>query len=168
MEQQTLINTILQAITPVATVILQIGLVLFVAVATQFVKKYLVKIGIVIDDDQMKVIEDLVKKAVITVNQKTVDDMKAMSPNGKLTEDQQNQVYKMAYDIIKTSLSEDQLGLLKKIYGESDKGIEMLIENMVVKAKEDKVLSSAIEIAPSVGELKQVTNPTFDEVEETK
>ena len=138
MNQELFINTIIQTVTPVVTVILEVGLVIFVAVAIKFIKKYLVKLGIVIDDQQMTLIENIIQKAVITINQKMVDDMKELSPNGKLTDEQKATVYNAAYKIIKDSLTQDQLGLIKKIYGDDNNGIGLLIENMVVKAKESK------------------------------
>lgn len=162
MNQELIINTILQVITPVVTVVLEIGLVLLVAFAVKFIKKYLIKLGIVIDDEQMSAIEDVVKKAVITINQKMVDNMKELSPNGKLTAEQQTEVYNAAYDIIKASLSEDQLGLIEKVYGKGETGIELLIENMVVKAKEEKkelaILSSGDSFVNGVQNITNAEN----------
>lgn len=141
MNNQLLLNTFLQTLSPIVAVVLEIGIILLVAVLIQFFKKYLKKMGIIINNDELKIIEDVIKKAVITINQKVVDDIKDASPNGKLTEDQQKEVYQMAYDIIKRSLSEDQLGLIKKIYGDEETGIEVLIENMVVDVKQYKLPS---------------------------
>lgn len=137
------LNTFLQALTPIITLLLEVGLVLLVAIATKFVKKYLTKLGISIDNDQLKVIEDLVYQTVTKLNQTTVDTMKNLASDGKLTDDQQTFVYDTAYTAIVNALSEDQLGLIEKIYGDTDTGIETLIENMVVKAKDYRAIISA-------------------------
>lgn len=135
-------NTFLQGLAPVITVILEVALVLLVAVATQFIKKYLTKLGINISETEVSAIEELVRKSVITINQKLVDDLKEAAPDGKLTEEQQAEVYNMTYNIIKRALSDDQFKLLEKIYGDVDTGIDVLIENMVVQVKEYKTLTS--------------------------
>lgn len=157
-------NTFLQGLTPVITVVLEVALVLLVGVATQFIKKYCTKLGINIDDSQISSIEDLVYKAVVTVNQKLVDDLKAISPNGKLTEEQQQDVYDMAYTIIKNSLSEDQFGLLAKVYGDAETGIEVLIENMVVQAKNYNTLITGDNSAI----ITETTSGTAGEMTETE
>lgn len=135
-------NTFLQGLAPVITVVLEVALVLLVAVATQFIKKYLTKLGINISETEVNAIEELVRKSVITINQKLVDDLKEAAPDGKLTEEQQAEVYNMTYSIIKKALSDDQYKLLEKIYGDVDTGIDVLIENMVVQVKEYKTLTS--------------------------
>lgn len=143
---ENFLNTLLQAVTPIITLLIEVGIVLLVAFATKFIKKYLTKIGISIDNDQLSAIENLVYQTVIKLNQTTVDKMKELSPDGKLSEEQQSYIYELAYKNILEALSEDQLGLIEKIYGSDTEGIETLIENMVVKAKENKTsyLSEAI------------------------
>ena len=162
---QMFINTILQTVSPIITVILEVGLALLVIFAIKFIRKYLVKLGIVINDEEMSAIEDIVKKAVITINQKLVDNMKELSPDGKLTNEQQIEVYNAAYKIIKDSLTADQLGLIKKIYGDEETGVEVLIENMVAEAKENKitplrVLPDDISYATATGTSDEDNNTT--------
>lgn len=129
------LETFLEALVPVITAVLEIGLVVLVFIGIQFVKKHLTKLGVELESGELQAIEDIIWKAVVTVKQDVVDDLKASAPNGKLTDEQKKSVYDMAYTMIESALSEEQIELIKKVYGNSDNGMNILIENKVVESK---------------------------------
>ena len=78
------------------------------------------------------ILQELVTKTVIMVNQTYVDELKKTNSFSK---EAQAQAFKMVYETVITSLSEDVYTYLEKIVGDLDDYITVLIESSVKEQK---------------------------------
>ena len=78
------------------------------------------------------ILQELVTKTVIMVNQTYVDELKKTNSFSK---EAQAQAFKMVYETVITSLSEDIYVYLEKIIGDLDDYITVLIESSVKEQK---------------------------------
>lgn len=122
---QSVIPTILIVILESILAVLGINIV-------RFTIKLIKRTGIEIDEKIMQEIEDIVLKAVSITNQTLTDNYKAASANGKLTDEQIEEVFNNTKDIIMSSLGHEQIqALINKFGTDIDEAVKLLIENTV-------------------------------------
>lgn len=79
------------------------------------------------------ILQELVTKTVITVNQTYVDELKK---ENSFTKEAQEEAFKKVYEAVMLSLSEDVLTYLEQIIGDLDEYITVLIESAVKEQKQ--------------------------------
>lgn len=79
------------------------------------------------------ILQELVTKTVITVNQTYVDELKK---ENSFTKEAQEEAFKKVYEAVMLSLSEDVLVYLKQIIGDLNEYITVLIESAVKEQKQ--------------------------------
>ena len=131
MDWNIILSVISDVATPIVAVIVQALVAVLIVVSVRLGGKFLKKVGVNIEDDLLKEIEEVVKKTVKTINQTFVDDIKDASENHKLTEDQREQAYNMAYETILQLLSNEQLTALHDKYGDIATPIKVMIESTI-------------------------------------
>lgn len=89
------------------------------------------KLGIDVDDKTMTTIMNLINKFVVAMNQDTVDNMKKLNADGKLTPEQQLEVFNKVYDQVESSLTEEERQYLINKFNSLEKGLKALIESSV-------------------------------------
>lgn len=89
------------------------------------------KLGIDVDDKTMTTIMNLINKFVVAMNQDTVDNMKKLNADGKLTPEQQIEVFNKVYDQVKSSLTDEERQYLINKFNSLEKGLKALIESSV-------------------------------------
>lgn len=89
------------------------------------------KLGIDVDDKTMTTIMNLINKFVVAMNQDTVDNMKKLNADGKLTPEQQIEVFNKVYDQVESSLTEEERQYLINKFNSLEKGLKALIESSV-------------------------------------
>ncbi len=81
------------------------------------------------------ILQELVTKTVITVNQTYVDELKK---ENSFTKEAQEEAFKKVYEAVMLSLSEDVLTYLEQIIGDLNEYITVLIESAVKEQKQKK------------------------------
>jgi hypothetical protein len=89
------------------------------------------KLGIDVDDKTMTTIMSLINKFVIAMNQDTVDNMKKLNADGKLTPEQQIEVFNKVYEQVESSLTDEERQYLINKFNSLEKGLKALIESSV-------------------------------------
>lgn len=89
------------------------------------------KLGIDVDDKTMTTIMNLINKFVIAMNQDTVDNMKKLNADGKLTPEQQIEVFNKVYEQVESSLTDEERQYLINKFNSLEKGLKALIESSV-------------------------------------
>lgn len=115
-------------------VLLALSQVLMVAVGVvliSLIKKGIKKANLEIDEKTMECIEDTICTIVAATNQKMVNDLKDLSPDGKLTEEQKETIFEHVKTLVLASLSTHEMDYIINKYTDLDKGIEVLIESAV-------------------------------------
>lgn len=79
------------------------------------------------------ILQELVTKTVITVNQTYVDELKK---ENSFTKEAQEEAFKKVYEAVMLSLSEDVLVYLEQIIGDLNEYITVLIESAVKEQKQ--------------------------------
>ena len=144
MNWNMILGFILDAATPVVAIILQVLFAVLIVIITKLGNKLLVKMGVNLKDSELKEIEEIVKKTVKTINQTFVDDLKNIADNHKLTDDQKEEAYNMAYETILTLLSNDQLDALYNKYGDIAAPIKVMIESTIADFKNESDKDSEV------------------------
>lgn len=122
---------IMSAVPTVLLVLIEVLVVLAGVGAISLIKKLVTKTGIEIDEKTMDDIRGIVGTAVNAVNQKFTDKYKAAN-NGKLTEEQQEELFDRTKNIVMSGLSSAQLEALMKRYGMSgEEAVDIMIEDTV-------------------------------------
>ena len=89
------------------------------------------KLGIDVDDKTMTTIMNLINKFVVAMNQDTVDNMKKLNADGKLTPEQQLEVFNKVYTQVESSLTEEERQYLINKFNSLEAGLKALIESSV-------------------------------------
>lgn len=89
------------------------------------------KLGIDVDDKTMTTIMNLINKFVVAMNQDTVDNMKKLNADGKLTPEQQVEVFNKVYEQVESSLTDEERQYLINKFNSLEKGLKALIESSV-------------------------------------
>ena len=89
------------------------------------------KLGIDVDDKTMTTIMNLINKFVVAMNQDTVDNMKKLNADGKLTPEQQLEVFNKVYNQVESSLTDEERQYLINKFNSLENGLKALIESSV-------------------------------------
>ena len=89
------------------------------------------KLGIDVDDKTMTTIMNLINKFVVAMNQDTVDNMKKLNADGKLTPEQQLEVFNKVYAEVEASLTEEERQYLISKFNSIELALKSLIESSV-------------------------------------
>lgn len=81
----------------------------------------------------INMLQSMVTKAVITVNQTYVDELKK---ENAFTKEAQQEAFKKVYETVMESLSEDAVLCLKEVISDFDSYLTILIESSVKQQKE--------------------------------
>lgn len=123
---------------PILTVLIQVGICVAIVGLVGYILKILKSKGIDLINSDLVDVEGIVTKVVRYLNQTIVDKMKEASEDGKLTDEQINEIQNKALDLIYKLLDSSTIDSLISKYGENyTEYIKILIENSVVDAKND-------------------------------
>lgn len=132
------LTQILTYLYPILTVLIQVGICAAIVGLVGYILKILKSKGIDLINSDLVDVEGIVTKVVRYLNQTIVDKMKEASEDGKLTDDQINEIQNKALDLIYKLLDSSTIDSLISKYGENyTEYIKILIENSVVDAKND-------------------------------
>ena len=112
------------------TIILVIVMVLGI-IAAKVLLLLAKNLGIDVDDKTMKTIMGLVDKFVTAMNQDTVENMKKLNADGKLTPEQQLEVFNKVYAEVEASLTEEERQYLISKFNSIELALKSLIESSV-------------------------------------
>lgn len=131
-------NTIISSLASgdVGSVILMLISVVLIVIGIISAKVLLLlakKLGIDVDDQTMETIMELINKFVTAMNQSTVDSLKKMNPDGKLTQEEQEQIFNDVYAQVESSLTEEQKQYLTNKFNDLSIALKALIESSVNK-----------------------------------
>ena len=132
------LTQILTYLYPILTVLIQVGICVAIVGLVGYILKILKSKGIDLINSDLVDVEGIVTKVVRYLNQTIVDKMKEASEDGKLTDEQINEIQNKALDLIYKLLDSSTMDSLISKYGENyTEYIKILIENSVVDAKND-------------------------------
>lgn len=132
------LTQILTYLYPILTVLIQVGICAAIVGLVGYILKILKSKGIDLINSDLVDVEGIVTKVVRYLNQTIVDKMKEASEDGKLTDEQINEIQNKALDLIYKLLDSSTMDSLISKYGENyTEYIKILIENSVVDAKND-------------------------------
>ena len=132
------LTQILTYLYPILTVLIQVGICVAIVGLVGYILKILKSKGIDLINSDLVDVEGIVTKVVRYLNQTIVDKMKEASEDGKLTDEQINEIQNKALDLIYKLLDSSTIDSLISKYGENyTEYIKILIENSVVDAKND-------------------------------
>lgn len=132
---QDFMSILLEAAAPVVTMVLECLICAIGVVGFRLLMKFFTKFGIDLDDKMLDSIKKTISDVVKELNQTTVNKMKSISPDGKLTDDQQSIIYLTAYNSIQKILSDKQTAAIINKYGSITEGLKTLIESTIVDLK---------------------------------
>lgn len=112
------------------TIVLVIVMVLGI-IAAKVLLLVAKNLGIDVDDKTMKTIMGLVDKFVTAMNQDTVENMKKLNADGKLTPEQQLEVFNKVYAEVEASLTEEERQYLISKFNSIELALKSLIESSV-------------------------------------
>lgn len=112
------------------TIVLVIVMVLGI-IAAKVLLLLAKNLGIDVDDKTMKTIMGLVDKFVTAMNQDTVENMKKLNADGKLTPEQQLEVFNKVYSEVEASLTEEERQYLISKFNSIELALKSLIESSV-------------------------------------
>lgn len=112
------------------TIVLVIVMVLGI-IAAKVLLLLAKNLGIDVDDKTMKTIMGLVDKFVTAMNQDTVENMKKLNADGKLTPEQQLEVFNKVYAEVEASLTEEERQYLISKFNSIELALKSLIESSV-------------------------------------
>ncbi len=112
------------------TIVLVIVMVLGI-IAAKVLLLLAKNLGIDVDDKTMKTIMGLVDKFVTAMNQDTVENMKKLNADGKLTPEQQLEVFNKVYAEVEASLTEEERQYLIGKFNSIELALKSLIESSV-------------------------------------
>ena len=118
-------------LTTILSVLIQLCFIFLAGLGMYLLSKLGEYIGIKSDSNIMREIEQTILCIVKRENQKVVDKLKELSPDGKLTEEQQKEVYTEVYDNVVASLTKAQKEIVEKYFPTLEEGLEYIIEYMV-------------------------------------
>ena len=111
-------------------------------------RKLMAKLGIQLTDAQIESVKGVVISVVKFLNQKLVSALKNANPDGKLTNEQKDEVFQKAVQLITRTLTDDQKKVLETKFGDIDTAMEIMVESAVadnhVSANEIKVLTGEL------------------------
>ena len=132
------LTQILTYLYPILTVLIQVGICAAIVGLVGYILKILKSKGIDLINSDLVDVEGIVTKVVRYLNQTIVDKMKEASEDGKLTDEQINEIQNKALDLIYKLLDSSTMDSLISKYGENyTEYIKILIENSVVDARND-------------------------------
>lgn len=132
------LTQILTYLYPILTVLIQVGICAAIVGLVGYILKILKSKGIDLINSDLVDVEGIVTKVVRYLNQTIVDKMKEASEDGKLTNEQINEIQNKALDLIYKLLDSSTMDSLISKYGENyTEYIKILIENSVVDARND-------------------------------
>lgn len=132
---------LMESLNPILTALVQVVLTAVGGILIGVVLKVFKKLGIALEEDNMKKIEDTINKVVVRLNQTVVDDLKSKNPNGKLTDEEKERIFSDAKNIIFDMLDDNAKKLLKNRFGNENTAIDILIDNLVKENKDKKALN---------------------------
>lgn len=112
------------------TIVLVIVMVLGI-IAAKVLMLLAKNLGIDVDTKTMKTIMGLVDKFVTAMNQDTVENMKKLNADGKLTPEQQLEVFNKVYAEVEASLTEEERQYLISKFNSIELALKSLIESSV-------------------------------------
>ena len=128
---ETIITMMGSDVWTVLVTLISVVLVFVGIIASKVLLLLAKKLGIDVDDQTMKTIQSLVNKLVQAMNQSTVNDLKKMNPNGKLTAEQKAQVFNDVRNDLEKSLTDEEKQYLINKFKDLDTALKALIESSV-------------------------------------
>lgn len=128
---ETIITMMGSDIWTVLVTLISVVLVFVGIIASKVLLLLAKKLGIDVDDQTMKTIQSLVNKLVQAMNQSTVNDLKKMNPDGKLTAEQKAQVFNDVRNDLEKSLTDEEKQYLINKFKDLDTALKALIESSV-------------------------------------
>lgn len=128
---ETIITMMGSDIWTVLVTLISVVLVFVGIIASKVLLLLAKKLGIDVDDQTMKTIQSLVNKLVQAMNQSTVNDLKKMNPDGKLTAEQKAQVFNDVRNDLEKSLTDEEKQYLIDKFKDLDTALKALIESSV-------------------------------------
>lgn len=148
--KEVLQQTALEALQPIATVLMQLLSAALIGVITLAANALRKKLNIDVDQGTLKTIQGTVTSIVEQLNQQIVDDLKAKSADGKLTAEEQEDVLNRAKNLALKLLDDKSKEFIRKHYGDEMAAIELLVESAVriLKKTNPKLVSLESEYTP--------------------
>lgn len=128
---ETIITMMGSDVWTVLVTLISVVLVFVGIIASKVLLLLAKKLGIDVDDQTMKTIQSLVNKLVQAMNQSTVNDLKKMNPDGKLTAEQKAQVFNDVRNDLEKSLTDEEKQYLIDKFKDLDTALKALIESSV-------------------------------------
>lgn len=128
---ETIITMMGSDVWTVLVTLISVVLVFVGIIASKVLLLLAKKLGIDVDDQTMKTIQSLVNKLVQAMNQSTVNDLKKMNPDGKLTAEQKAQVFNDVRNDLEKSLTDEEKQYLINKFKDLDIALKALIESSV-------------------------------------
>lgn len=128
---ETIIKLMGSDVWTVLVTLISVVLVFVGIIASKVLLLLAKKLGIDVDDQTMKTIQSLVNKLVQAMNQSTVNDLKKMNPDGKLTAEQKAQVFNDVRNDLEKSLTDEEKQYLINKFKDLDTALKALIESSV-------------------------------------
>lgn len=128
---ETIITMMGSDVWTVLVTLISVVLVFVGIIASKVLLLLAKKLGIDVDDQTMKTIQSLVNKLVQAMNQSTVNDLKKMNPDGKLTAEQKAQVFNDVRNDLEKSLTDEEKQYLINKFKDLDTALKALIESSV-------------------------------------
>lgn len=134
-----------------------------------FIKRLAKKAGLDTEDTILRQIESIINSIVCATNQKIVDKLKELSPDGKLTDIQAEEIFNAVKNSVVSCLNSDQIAYLINQWGTVDDALEYLIESFV-SYNHTSVLNSSVgslEIPEIDDKPKESVEEEVESVDET-
>lgn len=128
---ETIITMLGSDVWTVLVTLISVVLVFVGIIASKVLLLLSKKLGIDVDAQTMKTIQALVNKLVQAMNQSVVNDLKKMSPDGKLTAEQKAQVFNDVRNDLEKSLTDEEKQYLIGKFKNLDVALKALIESSV-------------------------------------
>lgn len=154
---------LLEVVPPVTAAISDLLIVLLVGIITVLANSLRVKFKIQVSEATMSDIKTTVTDIVIQINQRIVDDLKAKSADGKLTEEEKSEVLDRAIQLALSLLDDKALKFLRDKYGDEFAAIELLVENAVSLCKSTTNTKVIVDNSKSLVEQDLVLGSSKDE-----
>ena len=137
MQLQEIIET---CVSPVMTALLECLSVVLVGVITLAINALKKKFNVATDHETGIIVENLVKDVVHQINDQIVNDLKSKSEDGKLTKEEQKEVFQNALNLCFSLMDDKMITYLNSKYKNPDSVntvIGFIIEKCVRDAKEN-------------------------------
>ena len=130
-----LLTTVWAYAAPILAVIFEVLICIVAVVAVGYLYRLFKQKGINITECKWFDINSIIGETVGYLNQKVVNGLKDASDNGKLTEEEQTEVYNKAVNIILKILDDDQIKTICDKYGDITEGLDILIHDHIYTEK---------------------------------